>query len=209
MPETTGARPGSGRELHDGLAPEVLRAGPPPVPVLAAPFSARTADPGGSDLDLVHAWMNRPHVAEFFGQAWSRRDWAGELAGQLAGTYSRPFVVARDGTDVGYVELYRAARDVIAGHYPADAGDIGLHIAIGSPGDTGRGLGPAIVGAFARALFAVDPACRRVMLEPDAANRAARSAALRAGMRLLGEIDLPHKRAALFVLPRTEEDVPG
>ncbi|GAB3214054.1 Protein N-acetyltransferase, RimJ/RimL family [Marinactinospora thermotolerans DSM 45154] len=212
MPETPGApqrtRP-SPRELTEGLAPEVVRAGPPPTPRLVGAITVRPVRPEGADLDLVHAWMNLPHVAEFFGQAWPRERWADELAAQAGGDYARPHLVAVDGAEVAYIELYRAARDVIAEHYPADPHDVGLHIAIGVPERIGRGLGPRIMAAVAGGLFAADPRCRRVMLEPDAANTAARRAARRAGMHLLGEVELPHKRAALFVLPRTTADLPG
>ncbi|GAA4956502.1 GNAT family N-acetyltransferase [Streptomonospora halophila] len=190
----------SPREIPVGEA--VLAAGPPPVPVLAPPYSARPAQPHGTDLDRVHAWMNLPHVAPFYDQAWSRGRWAEELAAQRAGTFSRPFVVSRDGADLAYVELYRAARDVVARHYDAEPHDIGFHIAIGDPGRTGRGVGKEILDAFAAAVFAADPDCRRILMEPDAANAAARRAAAKAGLAFLAEADLPHKRAALYVRAR-------
>ncbi|MDA8369807.1 MAG: GNAT family N-acetyltransferase [Nocardiopsaceae bacterium] len=198
------------RAPREILAPEeVLAAGPPPVPELAAPLSARLAAPDGADLDLVHAWMNLPHVARFFDQAWSRKRWAGELAAQQAGTFSRPLLIGLHGTPVAYVELYRAARDVIAAHYDADPHDIGFHIAIGDPGGIGRGLGPRIFDACARGVFAADGRCRRILIEPDAANTAARRAAEHAGLALLDEIELPHKRAALMVRTRSEGDPCG
>ncbi|WP_084468924.1 GNAT family N-acetyltransferase [Nocardiopsis trehalosi] len=205
MPETSDAAgappvPGSAREIRVG--PEVLAAGPPPVPAPAAPFSVRPAAAEGADLDRVHAWMNLPHVAAFFDQAWPRDRWAGDLAAQHAGTFSRPCLVALDGDPVAYVELYRAARDVVARHYDAHPHDVGVHIAIGDPGRVGRGLGPRLLDALARAVFAADPDCRRIVMEPDAANTAARRAAERAGLALLGEVDLPHKRAALLVRSR-------
>ncbi|MDT0303831.1 GNAT family N-acetyltransferase [Streptomonospora wellingtoniae] len=208
VPESTGVEqvPGaalrrpSPREIPVGE--DVLAAGPPPTPVLAPPYAARPAQPQGADLDRVHAWMHLPHVAPFYGQAWSRRRWAEELAAQRAGTFSRPFVVSRDGADLAYVELYRAARDVVARHYDAMPHDIGFHIAIGDPRRTGRGVGKEILDAFAAAVFAAEPRCRRILMEPDAANAAARRAAAKAGLAFLAEADLPHKRAALYVRAR-------
>ncbi|KIH96854.1 hypothetical protein LP52_22755 [Streptomonospora alba] len=207
MPESTGTgqapdaayRP-SPREIPVGS--DVLAVGPPPTPTLAPPYSARQAQPHGADLDAVHTWMNLPHVAPFYDQAWSREHWAEELASQRAGTFSRPFVVSSHGVDLAYVELYRAARDVIAWHYDAEPHDIGFHIAIGDPGETGRGVGKEILDAFAAAVFAADPRCRRILMEPDADNAAARRAARKAGLGFLAEVDLPHKRAALFVRTR-------
>lgn len=192
----------SPRELRSGVAPLVLALGPPPVPGLTAPLSARTVEPGGADLDLVHTWMNLPHVAEFFDQAWPRDRWRRCLADQLRGTFSRPLLVFDGADPVAYVKLYRAARDLIAPHYGADPHDIGFHLAIGSPEGIGQGLGGRVFTACAEAVFAADPHCRRLVIEPDAANRPARRAAERAGAVLLCEADLPHKRAAIMALHR-------
>ncbi|QBI54646.1 GNAT family N-acetyltransferase [Streptomonospora litoralis] len=180
----------------------VLAVGPPPEPRLAPPFAARVAQPHGADLDTVHRWMHLPHVAPFYDQAWSRQRWAEEIASQRAGTFSRPFLVSRDGTDIAYVELYRAARDVIAPHYAADRHDIGFHIAIGDADATGHGVGKQILDAFADAVFSTDPDCNRILMEPDADNAAACRAARKAGLGFLAEVDLPHKRAALFIRAR-------
>ncbi|WP_343233620.1 GNAT family N-acetyltransferase [Streptomonospora sp. PA3] len=206
MPESSGSAPAAGagglcrREIP--VDARVLAAGPPPEPEPAAPYAARPARPHGADLETVHAWMHLPHVAPFFDQAWSRERWAEEIAAQRAGTFSRPFIVSRDGADLAYVELYRAARDVVAPHYDADPHDIGFHIAIGDPGAIGRGVGAEILDAFAAAVFAADPACRRIVMEPDAGNAAACRAARKAGLAFITEADLPHKRAALFVRAR-------
>ena len=47
---------------------------------------------------------------------------------------------------LAYVEAYRVARDVIAEHHPIAAHDLGIHLAIGDPDRTGRGLGPECCG---------------------------------------------------------------
>ncbi|GAA1085925.1 GNAT family N-acetyltransferase [Nocardiopsis composta] len=200
MPDSTRAPWRSPREIDAG--PEALAAGPPPVPVRAAPFDVRVASAEGPDLELVHAWMNRPHVADFYDQAWPRERWAEELAGQASGTFSRPLIISEDGADIAYIELYRAARDVVGRTYPAEPHDVGLHIAIGRRVDTGRGTGTRIFESLTRAVFEADPLCARVLIEPDVANAAVRKAAQRAGLRFGGEVDLPHKRAALYYKER-------
>ncbi|MFC0041674.1 GNAT family N-acetyltransferase [Actinomadura rayongensis] len=197
------------RRLEAGLAPEVLAAGPPPVPELAPPFAARVARPDGPDLDLVHRWMNLPHVAAHYDQAWPRERWAAEIAGHLAGDYARPFIVSLDGRPIAYVELYRAARDVVGRVYPSRPHDVGFHLAIGETEAVGRGVGGRLFGAFIDGIFAAEPACTRIVSEPDASNAAARRTDEKLGLRFLGEVDLPHKRAALFIAPRTEADVPA
>src|SRR5690606_39688434 len=94
--------------------------------------------------------MNRPHVADFYDQAWPRERWAEELAGQASGTFSRPLIISEDGADIAYIELYRAARDVVGRTYPAEPHDVGLHIAIGRRVDTGRGTGTRIFESLDR-----------------------------------------------------------
>lgn len=197
------------REIRDGLDAEVLAVGEPPIPTVEHPWSFRACASEAEDLDLVHTWMNAPHVAAFWEQDWSRERWQDALAEQWAGTYSRPIVVELDGTPFAYVELYRAARDVIARHYPARPHDIGYHVAIGDKSRTRRGLGGALFLATIRAVFAAEEECTRIMSDPGAAHVGARRMDERIGLTFLGEYDLPHKRMALYVYPRTPNDLPA
>lgn len=201
------------RERRDGLAPEVLAVPAPPTPALPTPWLMRVARADGEDLDLVHRWMNAPHVAPFWDQAWSKQRWADELATQLAGTYSRPYIIELNGQPFMYAELYRAARDVVADHYPADPYDIGVHAAIGEPEMAGRGLAFRLWLYVIDGLFAAEPRCRRLVTDPDAAHTVARrlddGVARHTGGALLGEVQLPHKRAALYAYPRTPQDLPA
>lgn len=180
----------------------------PPTPTLPAPWSARLAGYEGCDLDLVHRWMNEPHVALYWDQAWSRERWSEHLANQLAGVESRPFLIDHEGRPVAYVELYRAAHHAIAAHYDADPHDLGVHIAIGELGLTGRGFGHAICRSLIEAILFEEPACRRIIAEPDVRNNAARRLFLTLGMHLVGEVDLGYKRAVLFMYGRDTADVP-
>ncbi|MFB9429707.1 GNAT family N-acetyltransferase [Streptoalloteichus tenebrarius] len=180
----------------------------PPLPVLGPPWTVWPARPDGPDLELVHRWMRAPHVAAFWRQAWPRGRWAEELAAQRAGDHSLPCLVALDGEPVAYLEVYRVVRDRLAGHYPHHPHDIGVHVAVGELGRTGRGLGRALLRAVARGLLDADPACRRVVAEPDVGNGPSIRAFLAAGFVAGGVVRLPDKTAELLVHPRTEEDLP-
>lgn len=188
--------------------PAVQEVGPPPLPLLDAPWSATVARASGEDLARIHAWMSAPHVATRWGQAWPVERWRSELAGQLVGAHSRPCLVALDGASLAYVEIYRAVRDRLAGHYPVRLHDLGLHVAIGDPACCGRGLGTALLRVVADGLLAADPACDRVVAEPDERNAASVRAFGRAGFRAAGRVRFPHKTAALLVRPRTDDDMP-
>ncbi|MFY0530475.1 GNAT family N-acetyltransferase [Archangium gephyra] len=179
----------------------------PPVPRLLAPWSARAAHTQG-DLELVHRWMQAPHVAAFWKQDWPLERWREELLRQLGGIHSLPCLVHHEGEPVAFLEVYRVVRDRLAGHYPQRPYDLGVHVAIGETGRTGQGLGRALLRAVAEGLLAAEPRCTRVVAEPDIRNAPSLRAFTAAGFRTVGDISLPDKTAALLVYPRSEEDMP-
>ncbi|QFZ22109.1 GNAT family N-acetyltransferase [Saccharothrix syringae] len=188
--------------LDDRRAADDLSGVPgPPLPVLPGPWHARAVDPE-RDLSLVHRWMGAPHVAAFWRQAWPRERWAEELRTQLSGVHSLPVLVSLDDDPVVYLEVYRAARDVVAGVYPARPHDLGLHVAVGELAMTDRGLVRSLLPVLTDALFAADPRCTRVVLEPDVRNRRAVSSFTAGGFAPVGEVLLPDKVALLMVRAR-------
>ncbi|MFD0368124.1 GNAT family N-acetyltransferase [Streptomyces sp. NPDC059071] len=180
----------------------------PPLPVLPGRWVARVARAEGADLDLVHGWMQSPHIDAFWHQAWPRERWHEEIAGHLAGDAILPLIVDLDGRPVAYLEVYRVLRDRLAGHYPQLPHDLGVHIAIGERARTGMGLGRTLLRALAEGLLAADPACVRVVAEPDVNNAPSLRAFEAAGFRPSGTVEFPDKTAALMIHPRTEEDLP-
>ena len=100
------------RELAD-LPDEVRSVPPPPMPEVPSPYAVRLADPD-TDAELIAEWMSRPHLERSWGQAWPASRWRQYLLTQLGGSYSRPFIGSIDGQDHGYVELYRAAKDLVS-----------------------------------------------------------------------------------------------
>ncbi|MDN3294314.1 GNAT family N-acetyltransferase [Streptomyces ficellus] len=180
----------------------------PPLPVLTGRWSARVARAEGADLDLVHGWMQSPHIDAFWHQAWPRERWYEEIAGHLAGDAILPVLVDLDGRPLAYIEVYRVIRDRLAGHYAELPHDLGVHIAIGEESRTRQGLGRALLRALAEGLLAADPACTRVVAEPDVTNGPSLKAFTAAGFRPAGEVVFPDKTAALLIHPRREEDMP-
>ncbi|MFI9010602.1 GNAT family N-acetyltransferase [Actinosynnema sp. NPDC053489] len=174
----------------------------PPLPVLTDGWHARVVDPATSDLDVVHRWMQAPHVAAFWHRAWPREEWERELRRQLSGRRSLPVLVSRDEDPVIYLEVYRTARDVVARVYPARPHDLGLHVAVGELSMTDQGLVRGLLPVLATALFEADPRCTRVLLEPDVRNRRAIASFLAAGFAPVGEVLLPDKVALLMVRTR-------
>ncbi|MBA0127162.1 acetyltransferase [Haloechinothrix sp. YIM 98757] len=185
----------SARPASDG------EAGPPPVPRLPEPWSVRVAS-GDADVELVHRWMIQPHVEKYWQQAWTPRQWRDEFDRQLAGAHSLPCLVAHDGVDIAYIEVYRVARDGLADYVPHEPHDLGVHIAIGDRDRTGRGLGRALLAALADGLLAAEPECDRVVAEPDRENTASVIAFRVAGFVQGREVALPDKTAVVMTYER-------
>ena len=194
------------RELTS-ISDDVRAVGPPPTPSLTEPYGIRLADPD-FDADQVSEWMNRPHLAAAWEYDWPPSRWRRYLRAQLDGAYSRPFIGSLRGRDLGYVELYRAARDSIATRYAADPHDLGLHAAIADEKIVNRGFGPILLPRIVASVFEHEPRCRRIMFDPDHRNTGARRLCEWAGCTFLGEHDMANRRMALYALPRSPADLP-
>ena len=194
------------RQLTD-ISAEVRAVGPPPIPQLPEPYGLRLADPD-ADAELLAEWMNRPHLAESWEYAWPPERWHRYLGAQLDSDFSRPFVAGLDGVDHGYVEIYRAAKDSIATRYEYDPYDLGLHVAVADLEYISQGHVSHLLPHLLASMFPLDPQCRRIMLDPDHRNVLARKFCERSGLPFLGEHDMSNRRMALYVLPRTPDDVP-
>lgn len=181
---------------------EAVRAVPaPPTPVVAEPYAFRLADPD-RDAELVSTWMNLPHLVKAWEYPWPPDRWRRYLQAQLDGQYSRPFIGSFQGREVGYVELYRAAKDSIATRYDADPYDVGVHAAIADPQMVNRGIASNLLPQAVVSVFELEPRCQRIMFDPDHRNSAARRLCELAGCEFLGEHDMPNRRMALYALPR-------
>jgi RimJ/RimL family protein N-acetyltransferase len=163
--------------------------------------SFRAMDPE-ADLDLVHAWMHQPHVVPFWQLDLPRAGVGEYLRRAAADDHQDVLIGSLDGQPVSYWECYWAARDPLAAHYPAEPADQGVHLLIGPPEHTGRGLGRQLLAAVAAWQLGREPATRRLVAEPDVRNRRMIHVFEQCGFRRVGELELPDKRAALMVRER-------
>jgi acetyl CoA:N6-hydroxylysine acetyl transferase len=163
--------------------------------------SFRALDPSG-DLDLVHGWMHQPHVVPFWQLDLDRDDLAAYLRRAAADDHQQVLIGSVDGEPVSYWECYWAARDPLAAHYPAEPADQGVHLLIGPPERTGRGLGRQLLQAVVAWQLGREPATRRVVAEPNVRNQRMIHVFQQCGFRRAGELELPDKRAALMLHER-------
>ncbi|HEX5256408.1 MAG TPA: GNAT family N-acetyltransferase [Mycobacterium sp.] len=189
------------RELTD-IAEAVRKVPPPPVPELALPNTIRVADPDGADAEIVAEWMNRPHLAATWEYDWPVARWRNHLRAQVDGAYSRPLILSIQGVDRAYMEIYRAAKDSIARCYDSQPHDLGLHGAIADEELVNRGLGPLILRKVIASILVKDPACQRIMFDPDHRNTTVRRLCESLSCVFLGEHDMVNRRMALYALGR-------
>lgn len=190
------------RELVD--VPAAVRAAPAPcVPTFADPFALRLVDPDTDDPELIASWMSRPHLAETWEQPWSAAQYRIDSQARLAGTYSRPCILSYDGNEVAYVELYRAAKDECGAIYNSDPWDMGFHIATADTTLLGKGIVSEWMAVLAERIWALEPLCTRIVVDPDYRNMPMRKALTKRGYEDLGEFDVrPDRRIALFAKSR-------
>ncbi|WP_320670860.1 GNAT family N-acetyltransferase [Patulibacter defluvii] len=154
------------------------------------------------DAPLMTAWMNKPHVVEFWAMAWPQ-DWIHDyLVRQVEDPGRQPYLGFVDDVPVGYIEVYDPFRDVLGNHAPVREGDLGAHVLIGEEEHLGR-YSVAVGRAVARFLFA-RPGVLRLVGEPDVRNQNFLSLLAFLGFRKQTEIDLPDKRAAFMVCERED-----
>ncbi|MFG1908321.1 GNAT family N-acetyltransferase [Kribbella sp. NPDC048928] len=167
-------------------------------------FQLRRAAP--PDAPLIALWMAQPHVRRWWHQGWSVERWAQEIEQQAAGEHSRPCVITLDAEEFAYVELYRVRQDRLAEYYAYDDEDWGVHVAIGDSTRVGRGLGRRLLRTVADTVLRSEPACTRVVAEPDIENTPSVRAFAAAGFVQHGELQLPEKTAVLMVRTRTVQE---
>jgi aminoglycoside 6'-N-acetyltransferase-1b len=157
-----------------------------------------------ADLSMLHSWLGRPHVAEWWGPPPSLAEVEAEF-GPLTGDQSttRAYVALGDGLPIGYIQSYVALGSG-DGWWPdeGDPGVRGIDQFLANPEHLGRGLGTAMIRAFVERLFA-DPAVTRIQTDPSPDNRRAIRCYEKAGFRAAREVDTPDGPALLMIRVRT------
>ncbi len=164
-----------------------------------------TLEPAAVDLhaDLLHGWMNQPHVVPWWEIDRSPAGVRAYLEAQLALPHLDPWIARDDGRPVGYVETYQAAADPLARYYPATAGDRGWHVLVGPPELIGTGVARRL-GRTVMTRLLDDPDADRVVCEPDARNVRMIRLCLRLAHVPLAQLQLPDKRALLLGCTRAQ-----
>ncbi len=154
-----------------------------------------------ADLSMLHGWLSRPHVAEWWGPAPSLADVLDEYQPlTVAGARDQAYIALAASVPIGYIQSY-VVKGSGDGWWPEeqDPGARGIDQFLADPARLGQGLGIAMVRAFVAHLFA-DPAVTRVQTDPAPDNVRAIRCYQKAGFRRVAEVDTPDGRALLMIV---------
>lgn len=182
----------------------------PILPELRYPWSIREVRPNSPDVDIVHSWMQQDHVKMVMLKDWPLEEWKEEIQAQWDDNFMRPYIVSYGGLDGGYIELYRAERDVIATAVDVHPYAIGMHGAIGELAGLNAGYAVRFWIELLAGVFRSDASCNHVYSDPAADNPIVRALNNRVcemtGGGNIGDVQLPHKLANLYCFDRTAYD---
>ena len=159
-----------------------------------------------ADLPLLHGWLHRPHVGQWWGPAESvdelREDY-------LVGGSTHAFIAHLAGEPIGFIQSY-----VVLGsgdgwwEDETDPGARGIDQFLAHADQLNRGLGRAMVRAFVEQLF-TDPAVTVVQTDPSPDNGRAIRCYTAAGFTAVGEVVTPDGPALLMRCHRPSTNALG
>lgn len=155
------------------------------------------------DLPLLHEWLERPHVAEWWTPTPSLEEIEQEFGPLISHqSTTRAYLVLGDEEPIGYIQSY-IAKDSGDEWWPdeEDAGVWGIDQFLANAGQMGRGVGTEMVRAFVQLLF-TNPDVTRIQTDPSPRNPRAIRCYEKAGFRATREVDTPDGRALLMVCDR-------
>ena len=156
-----------------------------------------------ADIPMLHQWLQRPHVVEWWGGEDERptleqtRAWY--LPRVLAEEQVTPYIALLGRRPIAYAQSY-VAMGCGDGWWAneTDPGVRGIDQFLADPRDLGRGLGTRVVQALVQQLFS-DPAVTKVQTDPAPANRRAIRCYEKAGFERVGLVDTPDGPAVYMV----------
>lgn len=154
------------------------------------------------DLPLLHEWLNRPHVAEWWDGPVSLEQVLADFMPELDSPEVSLFLPCLDGRPVAFAQVYR----VLGSFWPdeTDPGARGIDQFLAEPGLLNRGLGAALVRQLVGQIFAGDSAVTRVQADPAPDNARAIRCYEKAGLRRQRVVETPDGPALLLSVTREE-----
>lgn len=158
------------------------------------------------DIPMLHDWLNRPHIVEWWGGDEKRPTLAEVRARYLPRIMTEervtPYIAMLGAQPIGYAQSYVALGS--GGGWwedETDPGVRGIDQSLSEAGLLGKGLGTKLVTALVDLLFR-DPEVTRIQTDPAPANRRAIRCYEKAGFRQVRAIVTPDGPAVYMVRER-------
>ena len=159
------------------------------------------------DFPMLHEWVRRPHVAEWWSEPSTLEDIKGEYLPTLDGRSStKAFIASLEDEPIGFIQVY-----VVQGsgdgwwEDETDAGARGIDQFLADAARLNQGLGTAMIKAFVDRLFQ-DTAVSKVQTDPSPENARAIRCYRKVGFKDVGEVMTPDGPALLM---RCEREGPA
>lgn len=156
------------------------------------------------DLPVLHEWLHRPHVAEWWQAAPSLDEVVADYGPSIAGAVPNSCYFATIGDEpIGFIQAYSPAGFHDEGWWidEHDPGVRGIDQFLCNVEDLNRGLGTAMVRSFVTRLFS-DASVTRIQTDPAPSNSRAIRCYEKAGFRADREINTPDGPALLMYCDR-------
>ena len=170
------------------------------------------------DLPMLHDWLNRPHIVEWWGGEEARPSLAEVreqyLPSVLAEHNVTPYIAMLGDDPIGYAQSYVACGSGDGWwEDETDPGVRGIDQSLAYPELLGKGLGTKLVVALVQGLFS-DPAVTKIQTDPSPLNLRAIRCYEKAGFRQVRRIVTPdgpaiymlHDRPASPDSPRADSE---
>lgn len=158
------------------------------------------------DLPMLHDWLNRPHMVEWWGGEAERPTLEQVMAHYrprvLAEEAVTPYIAMLNGQPIGYAQSY-VAMGSGEGWWTdeTDPGVRGIDQSLANADQLGQGLGTQLVRALVDRLFA-DPQVTKIQTDPAPTNRRAIRCYEKAGFVAVATITTPDGPALYMVQTR-------
>jgi RimJ/RimL family protein N-acetyltransferase len=166
-----------------------------------------------SDLELMHRWLNAPHVRRWWyaeGNAYAEIEehYLPAIEGREG---TKPFLILHRDEPIGYVQPYRisAEDDETYASLVDVEGSAGVDLFIGEPQYLYQGLGSRVIRRFLSEHVFSEPGITVCVIGPEPKNVAAIRAYEKVGFRFFKTIQVPGEPEPEYLMRLSREEFEG
>ena len=149
------------------------------------------------DFPLLFKWMHEPHVVSQWQMDKPELELEVYFERMSVDDHQRLYIIQIQGRDVGYLEIYEAARDRLALYYAADPHDLGWHVLLGEKDVVGKGHFRAVMRMMSYFIFE-NSLADKIVGEPDENVKSYGYVADEIAFEAQKKIKMPEKTAVLY-----------